>query len=459
MTVAELARRLRDGELSPVEAVRAALDRIRAVDGELNTFISVRPDEALREAEAVQSSRERGSLWGVPLAVKDVLDVTGSATTAGSRILADNVAEHDAEAVARLRRAGAIVVGKTNTHEFAYGPTTTSAHFGRACNPWSLDRVCGGSSGGSGGAVAAGLVPAALGTDTAGSIRIPAAFCGVTGIRPSTGLVPTHGMVPLSWSVDTVGPMATTAEDCALLLDVLAGHTLAREPRDQVSVGVVDALFEGAIEPGVAAAARHAVDALRAAGVRTTSVELPHLERAPVVQQALQFPEATSIHLDWLRTRLADYGADVRGRLLAGLFVPATAYVTALRARGVIAAGFHDATAPFDCLVAPTLPCVAPVFGRSDPLAENLFRQGLLRCTAPWSLVGWPVVSAPCGFADGLPVGLSFIARRFRDGDALRIAAFFQRVTDWHERRPPPRGRLAAPSPVAAGERYGVGSA
>jgi aspartyl-tRNA(Asn)/glutamyl-tRNA(Gln) amidotransferase subunit A len=436
MTVAGLARRLRDGELSPVEAVTAAFDRIRRLDGDLNAFISVREEEALQEAEAAQRATERGPLWGVPVAVKDVLDVAGSVTTAGSRILADNVAARDAEAVERLRGAGAIVVGKTNTHEFAYGPTTTSTHYGRACNPWSLDRVCGGSSGGSGGAVAAGLVPAALGTDTAGSIRIPSAFCGVTGVRPSTGLVPTRGMVPLSWSVDTIGPMATTVEDCALLLEVLATRGLQHDTRDGLSVGVVESLFEGPIEARVAAAACSAVDALREAGVRTTSVELPHLDHATVVQQALQFPEATSIHLEWMRTRLGDYDADVRGRLLAGLFVPATAYVTALRARSAIAAGFRAATEPFDCLVAPTLPSVAPVFGRVDPLEENLFRQGLLRCTAPWSLVGWPVVSVPCGFVDGLPVGLSLIARRFRDADALRAAALFQRVTDWHLRQP-----------------------
>ncbi|HZP71736.1 MAG TPA: amidase [Gaiellaceae bacterium] len=437
MTVVRLARMLRDGELSPLEAVTDVLERIRSRDGALNTFISVRAEEALREAEAAERSRERGPLWGVPLAVKDVLDVAGSVTTAGSRILAGHVADEDAEAVARLRAAGAIVVGKTNTHEFAYGPTTTSAHFGRACNPWSLDRVCGGSSGGSGGAVAAELVPAALGTDTAGSIRIPAAFCGVTGVRPSTGLVSTRGMVPLSWSVDTVGPMATTAEDCALLLEVLAGKRPAPGLPGEPTVGVVDALFEGGIEPGVAFAARNAVEALREAGVRTRSVELPHLDRAPVVQQALQFPEATSIHLEWLRTRLGDYGVDVRGRLLAGLFVPATAYVTALRARGVIAAGFRAAAEPFDCLVAPTLPSVAPVFGRSGPLEENLFRQGLLRYTAPWSLVGWPVVSVPCGFADGMPVGLAIVGRRYRDADALSVAARFQQATDWHVQRPP----------------------
>jgi len=437
VTVAELARRLREGALSPLEAVEETFARIRARDGELNAFISLRREEALREAVAAERARERGPLWGVPLAVKDVLDVEGSVTTAGSRILAENVAAADSDAVARLRRAGAIVVGKLNTHEFAYGPTTTSTHYGRACNPWALDRVCGGSSGGSGAAVAAGLVPAALGTDTAGSIRIPSAYCGVSGLRPSTGLVSTRGMVPLSWSVDTVGPMATSARDCALLLGVLAGRPVEASPVGELRVGVVEALFEGEIEPGVAAAARTAVEALRDAGIRTEPVALPHVERAALIQQALQFPEATSLHLEWLRTRLADYDADVRGRLLAGLYVPATAYVTALRARGVVAAAFRDAADGFDCLVAPTLPSVAPVHGELDPLAENLFRQGLLRYTAPWSLVGRPVVSVPCGFAGGMPVGLSFVGRRHGDADALAAAARFQRVTDWHERRPP----------------------
>jgi aspartyl-tRNA(Asn)/glutamyl-tRNA(Gln) amidotransferase subunit A len=448
MTVVELARRLRAGEISPLEAVRSTFERIRAVDVRLNAFISLCEEAALREAEAAERSAECGPLWGVPLAVKDVLDVSGMVTTAGSRILADNAASTDAEAVARLRQAGAIIVGKLNTHEFAYGPTTTSVHYGRACNPWALDRVCGGSSGGSGAAVSAGLVPGALGTDTAGSIRIPSAFCGVTGLRPSTGLVPTRGMVPLSWSVDTIGPMASDARDCDLLFRVIAGRDspTAPEPR-KLAIGVVESLFEGAIDPRVAAAARRGVDVLREAGARTEAVELPHLDHAALVQQALQFPEATTIHLEWLRTRLGDYGADVRGRLLAGLFVPATSYVTALRVRTVIADGFRSAVDGLDCIVAPTLPVLAPRFanGRvvfdadgaaSEALAENLFRQGLLRYTAPWSLVGWPVVSVPCGFVDGLPVGLSLIGRRFGDVDVLNAAALFQSVTAWHERHP-----------------------
>jgi aspartyl-tRNA(Asn)/glutamyl-tRNA(Gln) amidotransferase subunit A len=450
MSTVELAARLRAGELSPTEAVSAALERIRALDPHLNAFVAVRAEEALREAALAEQAAERGPLWGVPLGVKDVLDVAGTPTAAGSGALVDNVPERDAEAVARLRRAGAIVVGKLNTHELAYGPTTTSEHFGPAWNPWALDRVCGGSSGGSGAAVAAGLVPAALGTDTAGSIRIPSAFCGVTGVRPSTGLVPTAGMVPLSWSVDTIGPMARDAADCALLLAVTGGIELPALRHDAagLTIGVVESLFEHA-DAAVADAAWAAVEALRAAGATTVRVEPPHLDRAALVQQALQFPEATAIHLDLLRSRAGELGADVRGRLLAGLFVPAVAYVNALRARGVLEAGFREAAAGVDCLAAPTLPVVAPRFadGRlvldagadeaSAALAENLFRQRLLRNTAPWSLVGWPVVSVPCGFVDGLPVGLSLVGRRLRDADALGAAAAFQRLTDWHERRPP----------------------
>jgi aspartyl-tRNA(Asn)/glutamyl-tRNA(Gln) amidotransferase subunit A len=458
MTLAALARALQTGELSPLEAVGAALRRIEALDGRLNAFITVRAEEALSEATSAGGSPPQGALWGVPLAVKDVIDVAGTPTTAGSRILATNVPAEDATVVERLRAAGAIVVGKLNTHEFAYGPLTTSEHFGRACNPWALDHVCGGSSGGSGAAVAAGLVTGTLGTDTAGSIRIPAAFCGVTGIRPSTGLVPTRGMVPLSPSVDTIGPMARNAEDCALLLGVIADPSVRGESRDYIAattsarprelqLGIVEQLFHGEIDPRVGGAARAAIDALREAGAAATAVELPHLERAGLVQQALQFPEATALHLDWLRNRPDDYGADVRGRLLAGLFVPATAYVTALRLRGVIGAAFRDAIEPVDCLVAPTLPLVAPrvanggvVFDSlgdgSGSVAENLFRQNLLRYTAPWSLVGWPVVSVPCGFVDGLPVAVSFIGRRFDEEAPLRAAAAFQSLTDWHTREP-----------------------
>ena len=230
MTLASLAAAIRDGKLSPREAVQAALERIERADPALNAFLTVRADEALAEADAL--GPPSGPLHGVPIGVKDVIDVAGTRTTAASKVLADNVASADAIVVGRLRAAGAIVVGKLNTHEFAWGATTTSAAFGPARNPWDTERICGGSSGGSGAAVAADLVPGALGTDTAGSVRIPAAFCGVTGIRPTTGRVPNRGVIPVSWTYDTVGPLARTAEDCALLLEVLAGH----DPLDSTSI-------------------------------------------------------------------------------------------------------------------------------------------------------------------------------------------------------------------------------
>ena len=481
MSIASLAAALRSGERSPVAEVAAALERIAALDPQLNAFISVRGEAALAEAAALEAdvgaaSAPRGPLWGVPVAVKDVLDVEGVPTTAASAALATNVARRDATAVARLRAAGAVVLGKCNTHELAYGPLTTSAAFGRACNPWDLERATGGSSGGSAAAVAAGIVTGTLGTDTAGSIRIPTAFCGVTGIRPSTGLVPSRGMLPLSWSVDTVGPIARSAEDCGLLLDVIAGHdaadpsTLAVEaggyhqaarsgdPR-QLRIGVIESLFEGDLDPRIAAAVHDAVAILRDAGATVVPVTMPLVDRAGLVQQTLQFAEASAIHRELLRARYDELGADVRGRLLAGLFVPAIAYATALRVRTAIADGFRAAVGDLDCLVQPTLPAIAPRVVDGSPefafgpgvtpppgaAAENLFRQRLMRYTAPWSLVGWPVVSVPCGFVDGMPVSAAFVGRRFGEAGALRAAGAFQRLTDWHERRPP--APIAQPLP------------
>ncbi len=457
LTVAALARLIRAGELSPREAVEAALARIEACEPALNSFISVRAEEALAEADALVGRDEPGPLHGVPFAVKDVIDVAGARTTAASRILADNVAGADATAVARLRAAGAVVVGKANTHEFAFGATTTSPHFGPAHNPWDLERVCGGSSGGSGAAVAAGLVPAALGTDTAGSVRIPACLCGVTGMRPSTGRVSNAGVFPVSWTFDTVGPIARTAEDCALVLDAVAGPDPADPttvggpaPRHAallgsgirgLRVGVVSHLFEGAIDPRVAAAVEGAVDELAAAGAHVESVAAPALRETEVVQQLIMLPEAAAVHLEWLRTRIEEYGPDVRARLLAGLLLPGTAVVTGQRARRRL---YTDVALPlferFDLLAAPEMPVVAPRIGQEIVAAGDVelpYRLSLIPHNSPWSCLGLPVASVPCGLVDGLPVGLALVGRRFDEATVLRAAHTFQEVTDWHERVPP----------------------
>jgi aspartyl-tRNA(Asn)/glutamyl-tRNA(Gln) amidotransferase subunit A len=437
VSVAEVARRIHAGELSPREAVESYLERIAQLDGAINAYISVRGDEALAEADRAPA----GPLHGVPVAIKDVIDVAGAATTAASKILADNVAARDAVCVARLRQAGAIVLGKLNTHEFAFGAMTTSPHFGAAHNPWALDRICGGSSGGSGAAAAADLAAGTLGTDTAGSIRIPACLCGVTGLRPSTGRVPTRGVVPVSWSLDTVGPIARSAEDCAFLLAVLTGEPLEfGEGVRGLRIGVVDELF-GRAEPAVAEQARAAVEELRSLGAAVEPVDVPLLEEAGAILQLLMLPEAAEFHLPWLRSRLADYGDDVRARLLAGLLMPATAHVTGLRARRWFWDELRKLFDRVDLLAAPEMPIVAPPIGQNEVEVRGdrmPYRLSLIPFNSPWTLAGLPVASMPAGFVGGLPLGLALVGRPREEATVLRAVHTFQRATDWHERRPPP---------------------
>jgi aspartyl-tRNA(Asn)/glutamyl-tRNA(Gln) amidotransferase subunit A len=379
---------------------------------ELNLFLHLDPQEGTR---------------GPRIGVKDVIDVAGMPTTAASRIL-HRVPDEDAECVARLRAAGATIVGKLNTHEFAYGALTNSSHFGPARNPWNPDHVCGGSSGGSAAAVAAGLVDAALGTDTAGSTRIPAALCGVTGMRPSTGLVSKRGVVPVSWSLDAVGTLARTAEECEQLLEVIAGRPLGGQAGDELRVGVVTSLFERA-EPAVAAACEQALADLPG---RHEPVAMPlHVEIATITQ-LIMLPEATDAHLGWLRTRLDDYGPDVRARLLAGLVLPPTAHVTGLRARSWVRAEYERELGGYDLLVAPAMPITAP---RLDAIPED-YRLLIMPYNSPAALLGLPALSMPCGLVDDLPVGLALTGRRGEDSTPLAAAKAFQRATDWHERRP-----------------------
>jgi aspartyl-tRNA(Asn)/glutamyl-tRNA(Gln) amidotransferase subunit A len=359
--------------------------------------------------------------------VKDVIDVAGMPTTAASKVLY-RVPDRDAGCVARLRAAGATVVGKLNTHEFAFGAITNSPHFGPALNPWDPERMTGGSSGGSGAAVAAGFVDLALGTDTAGSIRIPAALCGVTGHRPTSGLVPVDGVVPVAWTLDAVGPLARSAEECRRALEVMAGGLAAPTPVRRI--GVVTRLFEEA-DPAVAAACR---DALAALGGDPEPVEIPLHEEISTITQLVMLPEAAAFHLPWLRTRLADYGPDVRARALAGLLLPSTAYVTGLRARSWARSLWEQELDGFDVLVAPAMPIVAP---RLDAIPPE-YRLLIMPYNSPASLLGLPVTVVPCGFVGGLPVGLALMGRRGEDATVLEAARAFQQATDWHLRRPDP---------------------
>ena len=454
MNVARLAARIASGELSARDAVEESLRRIAQAD-ELNAFISVRAEQALEEADALDRAERRGPLHGVPVAVKDVIDVAGERTTAASRILAEHVAERDAACVAALRAAGAVVIGKLNTHEFAFGAMTTSPHFGPARNPWDTSRICGGSSGGSGAAAAARLVPATLGTDTAGSVRIPACYCGVTGLRPSTGRVSNRGVVPVSFTLDTVGPIAPSAEDCAVVLEAIAGHdpgdpltspAPVSRYRDELDGGV-DGLRIGLVrellrraDPRIAGVIEGAIEELARLGAEVVDVEVPLLDEAATILQLTMLPEAAEAHLPWLRTRLADYGADVRVRLLAGLLLPATSTVTGRRAQRWFCDRLDGLLATVDLLAAPAMLVPPPRIGEDTVEVGGervLYRLGLMPTNSPWTLAGLPVASVPCGFAGGIPIGLALAGRRFAEDTVLRAAHAFQQVTDWHERRPP----------------------
>ena len=460
VTLTDLAARLRAGELSPREATQGYLDRIERLNPTVNAFLTVDAERALAAADAAEATpaAERGPLWGVPLGIKDVVDVGGLTTTCASNVLRDAPpAPRDSTTVAKLRAAGAIILGKVNTHEFALGAWTDSKAFGPARNPWDTERICGGSSGGSGCTMAAGLAAGTLGTDTAGSIRIPACFGGVTGIRPSTGRVSNGGSVPVSATFDTIGPIARTAEDCALLLRTIAGYDPERDPStfdlpvpDYVAglgggvkglrIGVVAQRLESGVDPAVAAAVRAAIEELRGLGALVEEVRPVFTETAGVVHQLVMLPEAAQNHARWLRECPEKYGADVRARLLAGVFMPGPAYATGQKARRVAFDEARELFRRFDLLVQPQMPVTPPKLGQVEvdlgPSGQLPYRLALLPFNSPWSLVGLPAMSVPAGLVGGLPVGMVIVGPRFGEQQVLRAGHAFQQATDWHTKRP-----------------------
>lgn len=453
LTLSDAAALVRARRVSPVELTRAMLARIERLDSQLISYITVTAEAALAAAEqAEQAARadDERPLLGVPLALKDLFDTAGVRTTGGAKILAERIPQRDATAVARLRQAGAVLLGKLNMHEFAFGVSTANPHFGICRNPWDPSRVPGGSSGGSGAALAAGLCFGSLGSDTGGSIRIPAALCGITGLKPTYGRVSRAGVLPLSWSLDHAGPMARTVRDVALLLTVIAGH----DPADPASatvpvpdftagledgvgglrIGLPRAYFYEQLEDDVAQAVEAAVAALRAEGAEVREVTVPHLDVAAAAFAPIISAEAAAYHQRWLRERPQDYGEDVRQRLSQGLLYPAVDYVNAQRARRRVMDGFLQVLAEVEVLLTPTVPVTAPPIPGPAVATPN----PLTRCTFPVNLTGLPALSLPCGFdRQGLPVGLQIIGRPFDEATVLRVGHAYQRLTDWHARRPP----------------------
>lgn len=458
-TAREVATNVNARRVSAVEVTRAALERIEQFNPRLGAFISRNPS-AIQEAEGVDRAVAGGKalpLAGVPLAVKDSFHVAGLRTTAGSKVLG-GVADHDATAVARLRAAGCVVLGKSSLHEFAFGFTNRNPHFGDARNPWDPTRIPGGSSGGNGIALASSMALAAIGGDTGGSIRMPAALCGVAGLKVTFGRVSRAGGIPLSWSMDTVGPMARNTGDLAALLQVMAGpdkddptthpgappdylKSLAGTDLRGLRIGLPHNHFFENLEPDVASATHEAIEVLKKLGATLVDVPFPSIEPVRGAHRTIIFSEATAAHDDLVRTHAVTFDPEILRLLQAGHFLSAPQYLAAQQARRRIVADYRNLWKSFDVLVAPTSPIAA------TPIEATTFRRGdqdvplvllYLDHTLPFNLTGQPALSIPCGFTrEGLPVGLQIVGRPFDEALLLRVGARFEEATSWHARRPP----------------------
>ena len=451
-TLGELGARFRRRELSPVELVRVQLARIEALDPSLRAFVTLTADQALADARAAEAALRRGAagpLTGVPVAYKDLYATRGVRTTAGSALLADWVPDHDATCVARLARAGVVVLGKLITHEFAFGIQFPGHRFPPARNPWNLDHIPGGSSSGSGAALAAGLVAGSLGSDTGGSIRGPAALCGIVGLKPTYGRTSRAGVVTLSWTLDHTGPMARTVEDVALLLGALAGHDPADpassrapvadytaglgQPIRGLRIGVPRDYFHDGLDAEVARAFDEALAALRGLGAVVEGVEIPHIWDSWAFM-AIMLAEAFAYHERDLRERPGLYGEVLREKMLAGALITASEYVQAQRLRARLADAMAGVLRRVDVLATPTTPAPAPTFATVLDPGFPFARSNM----APFNMSGLPALALPCGFsARGLPLSLQLAGRPFDEATVLRVGRAYEQATDWHRRRPP----------------------
>ncbi|OIQ08963.1 glutamyl-tRNA(Gln) amidotransferase subunit A [Moorella thermoacetica] len=473
----ELSDLLNRKEISSEEATAAIIDRIEAVDGRVQAYLTRTAEQALEQARAVDAARARGEtlgpLAGVPMALKDNLCTEGVRTTCSSRMLADWVPPYDATVVRRLKEAGAVMLGKLNMDEFAMGSSTENSSFFPTRNPWDLERVPGGSSGGAVAAVAAGEAYFALGSDTGGSIRQPASFCGVVGMKPTYGRVSRYGLVAFASSLDQIGPITRDVTDCALVLEAIAGH----DPRDSTSadlpvpdyrsalkpevkglkIGVPREYFGAGMEPEVAAIVRRAIAKLEELGAVCEETSLPHTEyalpayylvapaeassnlaRYDGVSYGLRVPGKDIIEM-YMNTRSQGFGPEVKRRIMLGTYALSSGYydayyLKALKVRTLIRRDFEAAFEKYDLLATPTSPTVAFRLGEKagDPLAMYLSDL----CTIPINMAGLPALSLPCGFSQGLPVGLQLIGRPFAEATLLQAAYAFEQSTEYHRRRP-----------------------
>lgn len=480
LTIREVSELIKRKEISPVELTRLVLNRIDEIDSRVHAYISVLRDEAnyaAKESERLISSGTYiGPLHGVPVSIKDIFLMKGTRTTCGSKILENFVSPYDATVVEKLRRAGAIIIGKNNMDEFAMGSSTENSYFGPTRNPWDLQRVPGGSSGGSAASVAASLCFASIGTDTGGSIRQPAALCGIVGLKPTYGRVSRFGMIAFASSLDQAGPFTKTVEDAALMLNVIAGG----DPRDSTSVhipvphytrhivdgikgirvGVPKEYFIKGIDAEIEESVKTAISVIEDLGGSIEEISLPHTEYAVSVYYILAPSEASSnlarydgvrygfrvsgansLRDMYMRTRAQGFGAEVKRRIMIGTYALSAGYydayyLKAQRVRTLIKRDFEEAFKRVDVIVTPTSPETAFKIGEKtdDPL--KMYLSDIF--TIPCNLVGLPGISVPCGFtSDGLPIGLQILGKPFDEGTLLRVAHSYETHTNWRDRRPP----------------------
>jgi aspartyl-tRNA(Asn)/glutamyl-tRNA(Gln) amidotransferase subunit A len=456
LSAAEIAEAYAAKTLTSRQLTSELLSRIHRLDPRLHAFIHIDADGAM--SGAAEADREmaaghnRGPLHGVPVAIKDIIDVAGLATTGHSKILIDNIATADATVIRKLRQAGAIILGKLSTHEFALGGPSFDLPFPPARNPWDLEHHPGGSSSGSGAGVAAGLFPLALGTDTGGSVRNPASACGIVGLKPTYGLVSRRGVFPLSFTLDHVGPLTRTVADSALLLDAIAGHDpadpgsaasqargfgrlLDRGVRD-MRIGFVRHFHERdtPAHPEVAAALEDVARVLQAEGAQVHTVTLPSLTEFAAINRVILCSEGWSIHAPWLRERPGDYGQLTRRRLLPGAFMTAGDYVGAQRRRTEVIAAIEDRLRDYDVLLCASSMDPSSRLDEAEETARTYQRHARM----PFNVTGHPALAMMSGLSrSGLPLSVQFAGRYFDDATVLRVAAAYERVTGWHKKKPP----------------------
>ncbi len=458
-SIEELAPLIRDRKVSPVEVTEAVIYQTEAHNKKINAYIQIDADKAMDTAKnaekEIMNGHYRGPLHGVPMALKDILYFKNEVVTMGSKIHKNFVPSYDATVVLKLKEAGVIFTGRLNMHEYAWGATTNNPHFGPCRNPWNLEKIPGGSSGGSGAAVAADMTIASLGTDTGGSIRIPASACGIVGLKPTHGRVSKYGCFPLAWSLDHIGPMTKTVKDAAILLEVIAGYddkdpTCIDVPTSsycsvitgnvsELVIGINESYFFRDVDAGVEQNVRNGVRLLEEMGARVIPVDIPSIEFAPFAELITIISEASAIHHQNLIERPQDFGDDVRILLELGELVTAVDYLQAQQIRYQLNHGFRQVFQSVDVLITPTLPFTPPLIGQDTVLLngkEVNFLDHVIRFTGPENITGLPAISVPCGFSEEMPVGLQIIGPPFKEEIILNVAYAIEQTNPLKGKKP-----------------------